>query len=95
MGTMRAALYARYSSAIQKDRSIEDQLALLRAFARHSNPITIVAEYIDRARSGTSLFGRDGLEKLMEAARKRAFNAVVVESLDRLSRDQEDMAGIL
>ena len=30
----------------------------------------------------------------MEAAREREFDAVLVESLYRLSRDQEDMAGI-
>jgi site-specific DNA recombinase len=30
----------------------------------------------------------------MTAAKRRGFNAVIVESLDRLSRDQEDMAGL-
>ena len=90
---MRAALYARYSSDLQKERSIEDQLALLRVFAARES-LEIVAEYIDRARSGTSLFGRDGLMNLMEAARERQFDAVLVESLDRLSRDQADMAGL-
>ena len=32
--------------------------------------------------------------RLMEAARDRAFEVVIVEALDRLSRDQEDLAGI-
>ena len=38
--------------------------------------------------------GRDGLLRLMDAARDRAFDVVIVEALDRLSRDQEDLAGI-
>ena len=32
--------------------------------------------------------------RLMDAARTRAFDVVVVEALDRLSRDMEDLAGI-
>ena len=40
------------------------------------------------------MFERDGLVALMSAAKKRAFNAVLTESLSRLSRDQEDTAGI-
>ena len=32
--------------------------------------------------------------RLMDAARTRAFEVVVVEALDRLSRDMEDLAGI-
>jgi site-specific DNA recombinase len=38
--------------------------------------------------------GRDGLRDLMEAAKSRKFEILIVESLDRLSRDPEDLAGI-
>src|SRR5450631_723423 len=38
--------------------------------------------------------GRDGLLRLMDQARERSFDVVVVEALDRLSRDMEDLAGI-
>ena len=48
----------------------------------------------DKARSGASVFGREGLMRLMDAARERAFDVVLVEALDRLSRDMEDLAGI-
>ena len=90
---MKVAIYARYSSDLQKDRSIEDQFALLEAFALN-NQLQIVMRFEDRAKSGTSIMGRDGLMSLMEAARDGLFQAILVESLDRLSRDQEDMAGI-
>ena len=52
------------------------------------------AVFADRARTGATIIGRDGLLDLMEAARSRKFDAVIVESLDRLSRDQEELAGI-
>jgi DNA invertase Pin-like site-specific DNA recombinase len=89
----RAVAYARYSSDLQKDRSIDDQLAVCEQIARRHG-YEIVATFTDRAKSGTGMFERDGLIALMQAAKKRSFDAVIVEQLDRLSRDQEDMAGI-
>ncbi|WP_342640911.1 recombinase family protein [Rhodoligotrophos ferricapiens] len=88
-----AALYARFSSDLQKDRSIDDQLALCRTYCE-KNGIPVAGEYVDRARSGASVLGRDGLERLMQDARSGLFTVVLVEALDRLSRDQEDLAGI-
>jgi site-specific DNA recombinase len=38
--------------------------------------------------------GRSGLLRLLDQARDRSFDVVVVEALDRLSRDMEDLAGI-
>ena len=46
-----AVAYARYSSAGQRDVSIEQQLADIRAFAQREG-YTIVHEYADHARSG-------------------------------------------
>jgi len=42
----------------------------------------------------STTFGRDGLMQLMDAARQNLFTVVIVEALDRLSRDMEDLAGI-
>jgi len=88
-----AALYARFSSDLQKDRSIDDQLALCATFAKREG-IKVATKFSDRAKSGSTLFDRDGLLELMTAAKRREFNVVIVESLDRLSRDQEDLAGL-
>jgi DNA invertase Pin-like site-specific DNA recombinase len=88
-----AAIYARFSTELQNEKSTEDQIALCRAYAaRHQ--LNIVATYEDKARSGASVFGRDGLMQLMDAARQKLFTVVIVEALDRLSRDMEDLAGI-
>ena len=88
-----AALYARFSSDLQKDVSIDDQVALCKQIAER-NGYKIGKIYSDRAKSGASMFERDGLLELMMTAKKRGFDAVIVESLSRLSRDQEDTAGI-
>ncbi|WP_249729459.1 MULTISPECIES: recombinase family protein [unclassified Chelatococcus] len=90
---MRAAIYSRFSTDLQSDRSIEDQVALCRRFAER-NGYVVTATFDDRARSGASVFGRDGLARMMEMARARGMDVIVVEALDRLSRDMADLAGI-
>lgn len=89
----RAALYARFSTEMQADRSVDDQLALCEEFAKR-HELSVVGRYEDRARSGTTTFGRDGLSRLLQDARGGSFDVIVVEALDRLSRDQEDLAGL-
>ena len=89
----RAAIYARYSTDLQNDRSIADQVALCRNHARLRG-CSVVAEFSDSARSGASLFGRDGIQDLLDGARAGRFDVVIVEALDRISRDQEDLAGV-
>lgn len=89
----RAAIYSRFSTDLQNERSVDDQVALCRAYCAREG-LTVTATYDDKARSGASIFGRDGLIDLMAQAKARAFDVVVVEALDRLSRDMEDLAGI-
>lgn len=89
----RAVVYARFSTELQNEKSTEDQIELCRAYAaRHG--FDVIGTYEDKARSGASVLGRDGLMRLMDAARDRKFGVVIVEALDRLSRDMEDLAGI-
>ncbi|GGC91362.1 recombinase family protein [Chelatococcus reniformis] len=90
---MRSAIYTRYSTDLQNEKSIEDQVALCRAYAAREG-LSVAAVYEDRARSGGSILGRDGLMQLMERARAGDFDVVIVEALDRMSRDMEDLAGI-
>ena len=90
---VRAAIYARFSTDLQNERSIEDQIALCRSYAQRER-LEVVHVFEDRARSGGSVLGREGLMELMECARNKGFDVLVVEALDRLSRDMEDLAGI-
>ncbi len=89
----RVAIYCRYSSDLQRDRSIEDQAALCREFAER-NGWRVVAEFADRAQSGASMIGRDGILSMIEAAKRREFDIVVAEHGDRLSRITEELDGI-
>ncbi|WEQ55027.1 recombinase family protein [Komagataeibacter nataicola] len=89
---MKVALYARYSSDNQRDASIEDQLRLCRDYAaRHE--WNVVDSYTDRAVSGASLM-RPGIQELMQDAQRGKFSIILAEAMDRLSRDQEDIAGL-
>lgn len=90
---MRAAIYARFSTDLQNDKSVDDQIALCQEFAARQG-YEITGRYSDRARTGATVHGRDGLWSLLEDARAGRFQVVIVEALDRLSRDQEDLAGI-
>ncbi|WP_241763194.1 recombinase family protein, partial [Acidiphilium sp. PM] len=49
--------------------------------------------YSDRAISGASML-RPGIQALMEDAGRRRFDVVLAEAMDRLSRDQEDIAAL-
>lgn len=89
----RAAIYARFSTDLQNERSCDDQAALCRQYAARER-ISVVAVYEDRAQSGASLIGRDGINKLLADAEARRFDVVIVEALDRLARDIADLATI-
>jgi site-specific DNA recombinase len=87
---MRCAIYARYSSDRQSEASAEDQARLCRERAA-SEGWTVVAEFLDQAISGATR-DRPRLNAMM--AHAADFDVVLCESLDRLSRDQEDMPAI-
>jgi site-specific DNA recombinase len=89
---MKVALYARYSDDKQPDASIEDQLRVCRLHAEKQG-WTIVDSYTDRAISGASLL-RPGIQELIQDATRGRFVIVLAEAMDRLSRDQEDIAGL-
>ena len=88
----RVALYARYSSDNQRDASIEDQLRQCRERASREG-WTVVDSYSDRAISGASLI-RSGIQELLADAQTGRFDMVLSEALDRISRDQEDVAAV-
>ena len=89
--TLRCALYARYSSDQQRAASIEDQFRVCRERAEREG-WKVVGTYKDSAISGDSVILRPGVQALLEDARRGAFEIVVAEALDRVSRDQADVA---
>ena len=87
-----AVAYARYSSAGQRDVSIEQQLADIRAFAKREG-FTIVHEYADHARSGfKNASARTAFQSMMAAAESGTFDTVISWKVDRFGRNREESA---
>lgn len=88
----KAGLYARYSTDMQREASIEDQLRDCTARAKQEG-FEIYNSYADYGISGVTLM-RSGIQSLLEDARSGKIDVIITESIDRLSRDQEDIAHI-
>jgi site-specific DNA recombinase len=87
----KVALYARYSSDHQNAASIEDQFRICREQAERER-WQIIATYKDAALSGATVTLRPGIQQLLQDALAGKFDIVLAEALDRLSRDQADVA---
>ena len=88
---MKAAIYARYSSENQSEKSIDDQVRVCKNYCKE-HEITVSDEhiYVDEALSG-SLLNRPSLQALDKAAENKEFEAVLVDDLSRLSRSNHQM----
>ena len=87
-----AVAYARYSSAGQRDVSIDQQLADIRAYAQREG-YTIVHEYADHARSGfKNTQARSAFHAMIAAAESGSFDTVLAWKVDRFGRNREDAA---
>jgi site-specific DNA recombinase len=88
----RAAIYARFSTDRQDERSIDDQIALCSDIAKRED-LKVVKIFKDYAKSGATL-DRDGVRELRENMLASKFDVLICESLTRLSRDEEDLHGL-
>jgi DNA invertase Pin-like site-specific DNA recombinase len=89
---LRARIYARYSSDLQSRSSIEDQVRLCQMHCEQEG-WEVTGRYSDAEISGASLL-RPGIQRLISDAMEGKFDLLIAEGMDRLSRDQEDIAGI-
>jgi site-specific DNA recombinase len=89
---LRGAIYARYSSDVQNDRSIERQNAdLEKAAPRLNIGLNKQLYFEDRGQSATTLFDRPGLTRgLLGAVERGLVDVVLVEHTDRLARKGAD-----
>jgi len=89
---LRGAIYARYSSDVQNDRSIERQNAdLEKAAPRLNLKLDKRLYFEDRGQSATTLFDRPGLTRgLLGAVERGLVDVVLVEHTDRLARKGAD-----
>ena len=89
----RAVIYARYSSDLQSEASIDDQVRLCRERAEREG-MSVQQIFADYAISGGSLNNRPEMRSLLDAVQQGGIDVVIAEALDRVSRDQEDIAAI-
>jgi DNA invertase Pin-like site-specific DNA recombinase len=87
---MRIGIYARVST---KDQSCELQVRDLRAYCT-ARGFDLVREYVDVGQSGAK-DSRPELNKLMDDARKRQFDAVVCWRFDRFARSTKHLLSAL
>ena len=87
---MKVVIYARYSSHNQREESIEGQLKVCYEYAKR-NDYNVIAEYIDRAQTGTN-DNREQFQKMIEDSNKKAFQGVLVYQFDRFARNRYDSA---
>ena len=91
---MRCAIYARYSTNMQRAASIEDQIRQCRVYAEQQDGYEILEHYVryDRALTGATTHGRDSLQFLLDAAKQdpRPFDVLLVDDTSRLARNTED-----
>lgn len=83
-----AALYLRLSrdeDTKKESNSITNQRAILTEYAKNQG-FDIVAEYIDDGVSGAN-FHRPGFKKMLEDAKDKRFQIIIVKDLSRLGRD--------
>jgi site-specific DNA recombinase len=85
---MRTLIYARYSSALQDRRSIEDQLRVCRDRCEREG-WTVIDTFTDYEISG-KIFARPGLQAMLDRVRAGGVDQVMAEALDRIARDQVD-----
>ena len=87
----RAVVYARFSSDNQREASIDAQLRAAKEFAKE-NGITIIREYVDKAKSALT-DDRDSFQQMIADAETGQFHFVLVHKYDRFARNRSDSIG--
>lgn len=91
------ALYSRKSRFTGKGESIGNQVELCKEYVRlhfGEQAAEQLVIYEDEGFSGGNL-NRPAFQRMMEAARQRKFQAIIVYRLDRISRNVSDFSGLI
>lgn len=81
--------YCRFSSTNQREESIDAQKRAIKYFAMHEG-YNIIRFYEDQAISGKTARRRPGFLQMIEDAKSKEFETVIVHKFDRFSRDLVD-----
>ena len=81
-----AVIYARFSSAKQREESIEAQVRECKAYAARKN-LDVIGVYADHGISGTT-DDRPDFQRMIEDSKKKQFKYVILYGIDRFARDR-------
>lgn len=87
---VNCAIYARYSSNLQKEKSIEDQIRTCRQYAEQRGWHVLDEHiYFDKAISGSGIEARKGMQRLMKIAMSKypPFQYILVDDTSRVARN--------
>ena len=89
---MKTVIYARFSSALQNARSIEDQIALCRERCdREGWPVVeIFTDYAISGAAGIDETSRPGLSAMLARIEAGGIEQIMAEATDRIARHQGD-----
>ena len=87
----RIWIYCRDSGGDEQDRSVDQQILELEAYA-HEHSLIILRKLLDRARPGSSTVGRDEFEEMIHLSRQepRMADGILLWSMSRFARDFDD-----
>lgn len=89
---MQSVIYARFSSALQNARSIEDQIALCRERCEREgwSIVEVFTDYAISGAAGIDENSRPGLSAMLARIEAGGIDQVVAEATDRIARHQGD-----
>jgi site-specific DNA recombinase len=86
-----AVAYARFSSDMQREESVEAQLKHINEYAQKNNMV-IIKEYVDRGISGKYAKERDSFMQMILDSKQRNFQYVLIHKSNRFARNREESA---
>lgn len=83
----RAVIYARFSSDMQREESIDAQVRACSVYAKSKGYI-VVGKYADEAKSGRDVTKRDAYNQMLADAMEDKFDIIIFHKIDRNSRNE-------
>lgn len=84
---LRAVIYARFSSDMQREESIDAQVRACKSYCQ-SKGYLVVGQYVDEAKSGRELTKRDAYNQMLADALEDKFDIIIFHKIDRNSRNE-------
>ena len=83
----RAVIYARFSSDMQREESIDAQVRACKEYCKRKGYI-VVSVYSDEAKSGRSILERTAYNQMLADAIGDSFDVIIFHKIDRNSRNE-------